>query len=103
MRHGDLPNTQFRLSPAFLDPEPSPRMWSDPTSLPDSDKAFASGSQPLAGQLRKLRADELRGHHLGAAAALEGRKYSDAAAAGIADRHDAVFDGDAAFALALFA
>ena len=44
----------------------------------------------------------LRGHHLGAAAALEGRKYSDAAAAGVADRNDAVFDGDAALALALF-
>ena len=44
----------------------------------------------------------LREHHLGAAAALEGRKYSDAAAAGVADRHDAVFDGDAALALALF-
>jgi hypothetical protein len=44
----------------------------------------------------------LRGHHLGTAAALEGRKYSDAAAAGVADRHNAVFDGDAALALALF-
>jgi hypothetical protein len=37
----------------------------------------------------------LRGNHLGATAALEGRKYSDATTAGVADRHDAVFDGDA--------
>jgi hypothetical protein len=44
----------------------------------------------------------LRGHHLGAAAALETRENADAAAAGVADRHDAVFDGDAALALALF-
>jgi hypothetical protein len=46
---------------------------------------------------------KLRGHHLGAAAALEGRKYSDAAAAGVADRHDILFNRDAAFALALLA
>jgi hypothetical protein len=44
----------------------------------------------------------LRGHHLGSAAALEGGKYSDAAAAGVADRDDSVFNGDAALALALF-
>jgi len=43
----------------------------------------------------------LRGHHLGTAAALESRKYSDAAAAGVADRYNAVFDGDAPLALAL--
>jgi hypothetical protein len=44
----------------------------------------------------------LRGHHLGSAAALEGGKYSDAAAAGVADRDDSVFNGDVALALALF-
>ena len=44
---------------------------------------------------------QLRGYHLGAAAALETRENADAAAAGVADRHDAVFNRDAAFALAL--
>jgi hypothetical protein len=59
-----------------------------------------SGSLPAnSGSCAQMR---LRGHHLGAAATLEGGKYSDAAAAGVADRHDAVFDGDAALALALF-
>ena len=46
---------------------------------------------------------QLRGYHLGAAAALETRENADAAAAGVADRHDAVFNRDAAFALALLA
>ena len=46
---------------------------------------------------------QLRGYHLGAAAALEPRENADAAAAGVADRHDAVFNRDAAFALALLA
>jgi hypothetical protein len=46
---------------------------------------------------------QLRGYHLGAAAALETRENADAAAAGVADRHDAVFDRDTAFALALLA
>jgi hypothetical protein len=32
---------------------------------------------------------QLRGYHLGAAAALETRENADAAAAGVADRHDA--------------
>jgi len=44
---------------------------------------------------------QLRGYHLGAAAALETRENADAAAAGVADRHDVVFNRDAAFALAL--
>jgi integrase len=37
----------------------------------------------------------LRGYHLGAAAALETRENADAAAAGVADRHDVVFNRDA--------
>jgi hypothetical protein len=46
---------------------------------------------------------QLRRYHLGSAATLETRENADAAAAGVADRHDAVFDRDAAFALALLA
>jgi hypothetical protein len=46
---------------------------------------------------------QLRGYHLGAAAALETRENADAPAAGVADRHDGVFNRDAAFALALLA
>ena len=46
---------------------------------------------------------QLCGYHLGAAAALETRENADAAAAGVADRHDTVFNRDAAFALALLA
>ena len=42
---------------------------------------------------------KLRGHHLGAAAALEGRKHADAAAAAITDRDDILFNRNAAFAL----
>jgi hypothetical protein len=45
---------------------------------------------------------KLCGRHLGAAPAPKGRKYSDATAARVADRHDAVFNRDAAFALAKF-
>jgi hypothetical protein len=41
---------------------------------------------------------QLCGYHLGAAAALETRENAAAAAAGVADRHDAVFNRDAAFA-----
>jgi hypothetical protein len=59
-------------------------------------KKFLDLSSGSCAQMR------LRGHHLGAAAALEGGKHSDAAAAGVTDRNDAVFDGDAALALALF-
>jgi hypothetical protein len=44
-----------------------------------------------------------RGPQTGAAPALEGRKRPNATAAGIADRHDIVFNRDAAFPLALLA
>jgi hypothetical protein len=46
---------------------------------------------------------QLHGYHLGARLALETRENTDAAAAGVADRHDAVFNRDAACALALLA
>jgi hypothetical protein len=61
------------------------------------------GSRPLPANSGSCAQMQLRGYHLGAAAALEGRKYSDAAAAGVADRHDIVFNRDTAFALALLA
>jgi hypothetical protein len=44
---------------------------------------------------------KLRGHHLRVSPALETRENADAAAAGVTDRHDTVFDRDAALALAL--
>jgi hypothetical protein len=56
--------------------------------------------QPALGGCAQMR---LRGYHLGTTAALATRQNADAAAAGVADRHDAVFNRDTAFALALLA
>jgi hypothetical protein len=77
-----------------------------PSLFPGKVAGVCRGSQPLAGPLRKLGSCaemKLRGHHLRAATALETRENADAAAAGVADRHDAVFNRDTPFALALFA
>jgi hypothetical protein len=66
----------------------------------DREKLRGLGRLPASsGSCAQMK---LRRHHLGTPAMLEGRKYSDAAAAGVADRHDTIFDGNAAFALALF-
>jgi hypothetical protein len=66
----------------------------------DREKLRGLGRLPASSGSRAQM--KLRRHHLGTPAMLEGRKYSDAAAAGVADRHDIVFDRDAAFAFALF-
>jgi hypothetical protein len=74
-------------------------------TTPEEQEALVSvidlcGSVAPLGSCAQMK---LCGRHLCDAAALEGRKYSDAAAAGVADRRDVVFDWDASLALALFA